>query len=465
VDHTDIFHADGQVRDENYEFGSFLSSRMFHAGVRCMDCHDPHSARPILPGNQLCMRCHAPGGFPNAPVIQPEAHSFHKADSTGNQCVNCHMPQTVYMQRHWRHDHGFTIPDPLLTKEHGIPNACNRCHQDKDAGWALAATEKWYGEKMNRRTRERARTIAKARAGDPGARDGLLGILADDEIPYWKASAVGLLERWLREEVVGRAVLDQTANPHPLVRGSAARTLEILVAENDTRARESVHLLLEDPARLVRSAAAWTLRDSLDLQSAAGQDLRHMLQLNADQPSGQMQLAQFEAARRNLPMAIRHMETAISWDPNSPPFHHDLAMMHSLSGSTAKAIEKLRDAIKLAPREAEYHYKLGLAFSETGQMDQAIAALRETVRLEPRYARAWYNLGLALNGQGKVAEAIEALTQGEQAGPSDPGIPYALATILAQQGRKAEAVAATERALRASPDFAEAQQLLMMLRK
>ena len=39
------------------------------------------------------------------------------------------------MARDPRHDHGFTIPDPLLTKELGIPNACNRCHADKTVDW------------------------------------------------------------------------------------------------------------------------------------------------------------------------------------------------------------------------------------------------------------------------------------------------------------------------------------------
>jgi tetratricopeptide (TPR) repeat protein len=459
VDHTDIYFPDGQVRDENYEFGSFLGSRMYHAGVRCMDCHDPHAAMPILPGNQLCMRCHTAGGFPNAPPIMPEAHSFHAADSTGNQCVNCHMPQTVYMQRHWRHDHGFTIPDPLLTKEHGIPNACNRCHQDKDVDWALAATERWWGDKMNRRTRQRAQIMAKARQGDGAAVDGLLGVLAGDDVPYWKASAIQLLERWLNEERVVNAVSGQTHHDHPLVRASAARALEPVMST----ARGSVEPLLNDPSRIVRNAAAWSLRDSLDLQSAAGKDLLHMLNLNADQPSGQMQLAQFEAARKNLPAAIKHMEKAIEWDPNSPPFHHDLAMIHSLAGNSARAVQKLQDAIRLNPREAEYHYKLALAYNETGEMEKVVAALREAVRVEPRHARAWYNLGLALNGQGKIAEAVAALGNGEIADPSDAGIPYALATILAQQGKRGDALAATERALRVRPGFPEAQQLRQML--
>src|SRR5262245_38827617 len=40
-DETDTFYPDGQIRDENYEFTSFLSSRMHAAGVRCIDCHEP----------------------------------------------------------------------------------------------------------------------------------------------------------------------------------------------------------------------------------------------------------------------------------------------------------------------------------------------------------------------------------------------------------------------------------------
>ena len=73
------------------------------------------------------MRCHI-GGYPKAPVIDPAEHK-HQCDS---DCIGCHMPVTVYMQRHPRRDHGFTIPDPLLTKELNIPNACNRCHAESN---------------------------------------------------------------------------------------------------------------------------------------------------------------------------------------------------------------------------------------------------------------------------------------------------------------------------------------------
>jgi tetratricopeptide (TPR) repeat protein len=463
TDGSDIYYPDGQIRDEDYEFASFISSRMYHSGVRCMDCHDMHSMKTILTGNQLCMRCHTAGGFPKAPVILPEMHSFHQAASTGNQCINCHMPQTTYMQRHPRHDHGFTIPDPLLTKQFGVPNACNKCHQDKDNEWSLAATEKWWGEKMNRKTRTRATLIAKARQGDQTARDGLIALLDSDEMPHWKASASLVLDRWVDQPPVTEALRTQLKHEHPLVRQSALKSLE--PALQIPGLRTSMEALLNDPARSVRVAAAWALRDTVDLNSAAGKDLQHMLQLNADQPSGQMQLGQFNFARRDVPSAIKHMETAVSWDPNSPPFHHDLAMLYNASGNSAQTIQKLQDAIKLAPNEAQYHYELGLAYSETGDLTATVSALRECVRVQPGFARAWYNLGLALNQQGQTAEAIAALRQGEVAEPGDSSIPYARATIHAQLGQKTEAIAAAERAISIDPGFADAQRLRMMLQR
>jgi tetratricopeptide (TPR) repeat protein len=213
----------------------------------------------------------------------------------------------------------------------------------------------------------------------------------------------------------------------------------------------------------VRTTAALALRATVDLQSAPGKDLLHMLHLNLDQPSGQMQAGQFWFTRGDLAKTIQHMQTAILWDPNSPPFHHDLALVYSTTGQTKLAIEKMRDAIRVAPKHAEYHYELGLALSETGDMPATITALEEAVRLDPNLARAWYNLGLAKNGLHDINGALTALQRGETTNPSDPAIPYARATILAQQGRKQEALQATERALTIQRDHAEALQLKMML--
>ena len=39
----DQYWPDGQMRGEVFTWGPFLQSRMYHAGVTCSDCHQPHS--------------------------------------------------------------------------------------------------------------------------------------------------------------------------------------------------------------------------------------------------------------------------------------------------------------------------------------------------------------------------------------------------------------------------------------
>jgi tetratricopeptide (TPR) repeat protein len=463
TDETDIYYPDGQVRDEDYEYASFISSKMYHAGVRCVDCHEPHSGKRLIPGNMLCMRCHTGGTEPPAPVIDPVSHSHHKDGSTGNDCTSCHMPITTYMQRHPRHDHSFSIPDPLLTKEFGIPNACNRCHTDKDTDWALEASNKWYGEKLNRPSRARAQLVAKARRGDPSARLGLIELLKTEPIDAWKTTACHLLERWALDPEAMQALIDALANPSPLIREAAARSLIHAVRQNNEKARAALVPLLEDPSRSVRVAAAWAHVDTLDLNTKAGKELVHMLDHSSDQPTGRMQLSQFAFLRGDTPTAIKQINKAIEWDPNSPPFHHDKAILLSMSGDIAGAIKALEEAIRLAPDEAEYHYKLALAWNDAGNVRKSISSFEKALAIDPSNARGWYNLGLARNSMNQPQEAIEALLRGEAADPSDAGIPYALATILARLGQREEAIAAATRALQINQNNPEAIQLIRSL--
>ncbi len=43
------YYADGQIREEVYEYTSFLQSRMYHKKVRCTNCHDAHAMRSQVP--------------------------------------------------------------------------------------------------------------------------------------------------------------------------------------------------------------------------------------------------------------------------------------------------------------------------------------------------------------------------------------------------------------------------------
>ncbi|MEQ1569805.1 MAG: multiheme c-type cytochrome, partial [Myxococcota bacterium] len=134
VDRSDAFWADGQVREEDFEYTAFVGSKMFAAGVVCTSCHDPHSGELVAEGDPLCLGCHAAqAGF--------VAHDRHAA---GVGCVGCHLPVTTYMQRDPRHDHGFRVPDPALNQRFGIPDACTRCHPDQGPEWTAARAAEWY---------------------------------------------------------------------------------------------------------------------------------------------------------------------------------------------------------------------------------------------------------------------------------------------------------------------------------
>ncbi|MEX2186819.1 MAG: tetratricopeptide repeat protein [Pirellulales bacterium] len=469
-DLSELFYADGQIHEEDYEFTSFLSSRMYASGVNCLHCHDPHRGKPLAVGNALCLKCHN-GSFPKSPRIDVATHTFHKADSTGSQCVNCHMPQTVYMQRHRRHDHGFTIPDPLLTKQHGIPNACNRCHEDKDADWSLAAVEKWYGERMNRPTRRRAQAIAAARNGDvEKARGPLLAMLADENNVFWQASAATLLRQGglLERAEVQQALVAATEHKFPLVREKAALALEPLVDARHVATIGALHALLDDSTRSVRVAAGWALRAHLDETSPAGKDVLTFLRQSEDQPGGAMQRGTWHLARREVDDAVTWFARAVKWDPNSAPIRDALAVGYSMQSRPADAVRQLEAAVRIAPRDAEYWYKLGLgrhelATNESGSLAPTIAALTKAVELDAHHGRAWYNLGVALDQTGDPVEAVKALVAAEKADPRRADIPYALATIYAKHGRLGDARAAAERALAVDPNYTQARQLLQSL--
>ena len=484
VDESPTFYPDGQIADEDYEVTAFMGSRMFHKGVRCLDCHNGHTMKTKLPGNMLCLSCHGPGAT-NAPSINPVMHSRHKVfgyetngalvnldvtkyqpaliKETGGECVNCHMPQTPYMQRHWRHDHGFTIPDPLLTKQFGIPNACNRCHTDQNADWSLKFVEQWYGDKMNRPYRSRAQAVARARAGDDAAREPLLKMLATDEIPYWRAVSANLLQRWSGDESVTAALLRELQNTNALVRQMVVQALGAAAQAGRPDVSAALESKLQDPSRNVRVEAARLLAPTLDTNSIAGNEYLHFLNHLADQPLGQLQNGVFYFQRGDVTNALAYFKRAAEWDAYSGGIRHEYAMVLSQLGRASEAVEQLEAAVRLQPGEAEFHYKLALALNETGQNACVIPELETAVKCDPRLARAWYNLGLARNGGGDARGALEALVRGATADPNDPRIPYARATMLVKQGQVAEAVTVLRHLLELHPEAGAARQLLELL--
>src|SRR5215468_757611 len=109
-----LYHPDGQMLDEVYNYGSFKQSKMFAAGVTCSDCHEPHSAEMRLPGDNVCLQCHASDRYAGV------THHRHERLNPRLACSSCHMPVRTYMVVDQRHDHSFRIPRPDLSVRYGM---------------------------------------------------------------------------------------------------------------------------------------------------------------------------------------------------------------------------------------------------------------------------------------------------------------------------------------------------------
>jgi predicted CXXCH cytochrome family protein len=141
---------DGTAHKNRMQGNDFVQSLMYRRGVTCFSCHDVHgtgnNADLIKPAGQLCLTCHGPGS-PNGPrAATLEAHTHHRAESTGSDCISCHMPkieQTIADINVRSHTFNFVTPD--MTDQYKIPNACNSCHSDKTTEWARSAIKEWNG--------------------------------------------------------------------------------------------------------------------------------------------------------------------------------------------------------------------------------------------------------------------------------------------------------------------------------
>jgi len=65
-----------------------------------------------------------------------------------------------------RHDHSMLPPAPAATLKFKSPNACNICHNDRDAQWADTWVRKWYPRDYQAPVLHRGSLIEAARSED-----------------------------------------------------------------------------------------------------------------------------------------------------------------------------------------------------------------------------------------------------------------------------------------------------------
>ena len=425
------YFADGQVEGEVYEWASFRQSRMYHAGVRCSDCHEPHSGKLFAEGNALCVRCHEPTRF------NGEAHSHH-AGEKAPRCIDCHMPPATFMQIDERRDHSLRIPRPDRSVELGTPNACNGCHTKKPATWARDALAKWYPLLPERPYFGDA--LAQDRKGSLEAPRALRTLAGDASAPaVARATALERLGAYPAEKTL-ETVRAALGSPDALVAYGA------VLGAADLPVPQRAPLLLpalDHRVRAVRIAAARALSFVRATELPAGaraslerafDEVEASFAVSASQPETHVERSAFELARGRFAEAEAALALALRLRPCLAEAHLNLADLRRQRGDEPGAERAIRAALECSPESAAGHHALGLWLVRAHQAKLALVSLKKAVELAPNDARYRYVLAVALASNGERDAAIRTLEAALEHRPNDANALQALAEYLREAG-------------------------------
>jgi len=457
-----LYTADGQMEGEVYNYGSFLQSRMFHEGVTCSDCHDPHTQKLRRPKQEVCGICH------DLKKYGATEHHHHKEGTAEASCIACHMSVRTYMVVDPRHDHSFRVPRADESANYGTPNACNDCHKDKTPGWAAKATERWYGSEPKGYQRYTA-ALAEAREQSRMAAIDLVRLANDPDAPnVARATAVTELVPYLDLDAYNAA---QAAlqSPDPLLRLAAVD----LISTADAGTRWQVLVpLLGDPVLAVRCAAANGVADALpknvapeekEIFQKAIADFVATETLNADRPEGHLSLGNLYARQGQTAEAEAEYRLAIQLWPTFIPAYVNLADLYRANQHDDEAEHLLLEARKQAPNNAEVIHSLALLRARQHRMQESLRLLEKAAELAPDNAHYAYVYGVGLYSTGKTALGLEILRKASERFPANREILLGLASIAGESGDVAEADRYAKQFQQVAPGDPRGEQLLRQI--
>jgi tetratricopeptide (TPR) repeat protein len=390
---SDLYHSDGQIKDEVYVFGSFLQSKMYKAGVGCTDCHNPHSGKMKANDNGLCTQCHSPSGNSRFTTLTKKnydepSHHFHQNQSEGAKCVSCHMPETTYMGVDARRDHQFGIPSPNNSLSFGTPNACTSCHFGKEPEWATNTIEKWYPD-SNHEIRDYVRVFGKLKKQGPASvpMEEVISVAENPQNnPFIRASALEKLSFYV-SDINWSTIAPTLSDDSPLVRVAAAR----LYGSAPPAVRiNKLSQLLNDDVKAVRIVAARGFVNlppqSLSVQNRAnlGKALREMqmsLVANADHPNTQMALAGLALSFRNIQAANAAIKEALVLDPQLTDAWIMKARLEISQKRPDLVEQTMIQATKKLPNSPIIHHFFGNYLASQKRFPEALKSIEKAVSL------------------------------------------------------------------------------------
>lgn len=456
-----IYYPDGQILDEDYVYGSFVQSKMYKNNVTCSSCHDSHSLQLKFKENKLCSQCHLPEKY-NTPD-----HHFHKNDTDGAKCINCHMTGRFYMGNDFRRDHSFRVPRPDLSLKYDTPNACVQCHKDKDNAWAWENFKEQYGVPDYQHFSE---LLAPGLLGHLDGMESLLTLVKDTAQPdIARASAVRSMSNYIGPETVSKVLLFLN-DSSPMVR---ATSLDVLSELNTTDYVNYFLPLLKDEKRSVRVKAFFGIgglgEDQIpesykEVYKKVKKEFFAYLKINSDFVGGRVKKANYYLKKGDVLKGIEGYESALAIDPINNIARTNLANLYYNNGELDKAEAAFKTIISQEPEYGPTYYSLGLLFAEEEKIQEAIEQLEIASKYMPQNIRVFYNLSLLYDKNNESKKAEKAILQGLKITPENENLLYALAYHYSKNNQIDRAINVALRLIEMYPGNQQYQSFLQNLR-
>ncbi|QDP01150.1 multiheme c-type cytochrome [Thalassotalea sp. PS06] len=423
------YHVDGQIYDEVYVYGSYLQSKMHQQGVVCSNCHQPHSAKLLIEGNGLCSQCHIAEQYDT-----PEHH--HHPDSTpGSQCVDCHMPQTTYMQVDPRRDHRWLVPNPKQSADLGAPDVCLSCHEAESQQWSIDTVRTWQGDKENQ-SLEFGRAFLGGEVGYPQSATWLSKLAQDINNPDIIRASALQRSATVADKNSLVAISRSLKSSNSWVRIGAIRGSENLPVSAKWRLLSP---LIDDAVLGVRiEVMRMLLANWQSLSPAQKQQLKPAMQdyikvqeFNADRGFALANLANLYAYQGDYPKAKTYYLKAIDTEPYYPNSYLNLAELYRQMFDEKQVIETLNQGASAVVNPAALYYQAGLSYIRQKRPDDAEQHFAKAISHEPGNPQYQFVYGLSVK-QSNPKQAQQAMAEAF-ALSQNPQYLYALCELQIQQ--------------------------------
>ena len=394
-----FYFADGQIREEDYVHGSFIQSKMYHAGIKCSDCHDPHSLKLKHHGNNVCTSCHQhPAG-----KYDSIAHHHHQPGTEGARCVSCHMPSTTYMVVDARRDHSFRVPRPDLSQLNGTPNACTKCHLELETQLRTPAGEKLV---------QYLDWIIKAESGDKSIADILAKVdkqMSDATMKWYPPASSPPKTQWYPDMAEVQRLLRENQptqeNVNKLLTNAAwpdiVRATTLLAASNTTDPSTAIKQLSDDDPKVISAA----------ISTIAGNINNILSEMAFSQTRRQFESKVRDAAEPIVPL-LTHPSRRVRVDAAQalvmlPPSIRSSVMFGKKGTDFDNAIREYASSLMISAENAGAHVMLGRLHEQLGNPDLSIESYRNAIQIDPNMTGPRSNLASLLDDKTRPLAATQ----------------------------------------------------------